>query len=83
MTKTKLPSETTMYSINPKGGEVITHHLPWAKTSAQLNQYIEKGFTFERPSIEENPALFEKPVAPLYVSDKPPKPRKKRKVVKK
>lgn len=47
--KTNLPSETKMYSINPSNGEVLVHHLPWAEDSPQLQKYIKRGFTYERP----------------------------------
>src|SRR3990167_8837268 len=47
--QSNLPKETTMYSINPLSGEVTTHHLPWERTSPQLENYTKKGFTFERP----------------------------------
>ena len=54
--KSNLISETTMYSINPSSGEVVTHHLPWPRTSPQLETYTAKGFTFERP-LEPEPKV--------------------------
>ena len=58
MKKSNLISETKLYSINPVrknrkgetiGGEVIVHHLPYPSTSPQLEKYLARGFTFERP----------------------------------
>ena len=59
MKKIELVNDTVMYSINPRrerrgvmeGGEVITHHLPWLKTSPQLEKYIARGYTFDRPVV--------------------------------
>ena len=62
--RSKLTNETIMYSINPvrmnrkgerEGGEVMTHHLPWSSDSTQLQRYVAKGFTFERPRVELQP----------------------------
>ena len=53
--QSNLPKETTMYSTNPTSGEVITHHLPWERTSPQLETYTRKGFTFERPLVATTP----------------------------
>lgn len=55
MAKTSnMPSETTMYSINPANGAVLVHHLPWPNTSPQLKKYVDRGFTFERPDVEQS-----------------------------
>lgn len=51
--RSNLPSETTIYSINPMNGALVVHHLPWPRTSPQLQKYIERGFTFENPLIEQ------------------------------
>ena len=68
--KNNLVSETTMYSINPGTGTVVTHHLPWPRTSPQLQKYIERGFTFERPQgyeLEPAPRQVEVKVEPKAV----------------
>lgn len=48
--QSKLISETTMYAVNKDTGDIVVHHLPWPRTSPQLETYTAKGFTFERPS---------------------------------
>jgi len=61
MTKAShLVKETVMYSIHPETGLVIIHHLPWERTSPQLEHYQQKGFTFEKPEIE-TPAVVKSP----------------------
>ena len=47
-----LVKETVMYSIHSETGAIITHRLPWERTSHQLKHYQEKGFTFEKPEVE-------------------------------
>jgi len=51
--KSNLVSETIMYSINPGSGQVVVHHLPWSRSSPQLERYIERGFSFEKPEGSE------------------------------
>ncbi len=53
----KLVNETTMYSMHPQTNEVITHHLPWKRQSPQLEHYIERGFTFDRPAVTLKPMV--------------------------
>ncbi len=58
--KNNLVSETVMYSINPGSGQIVTHHLPWPRTSPQLQKYVERGLTFERPQsrqVEAEPVV--------------------------
>ena len=72
-------------------GRVVEHHLPWNPDDKwgmqKLIQMEKRGFTFERPTetsqIAQNvlPSPAEEP-APLYVSEKPKKPKMKRKVKK-
>ena len=60
--KSNLVSETVMYSVNPGTGTVVVHHLPWPKTSPQLQRYTKKGLTFERPrgyDLEPTPRQVE------------------------
>ena len=84
--------------VNGKGtGEyedvVVEHRLPWTdedKWGMQKLASMEKrGYTYERPGLaveEEVSEVVEvsvsEEVAPLYVSDKPAKPKAKRKVKK-
>lgn len=68
MKKSNLPSETTMYSIHPVTHQVITHHLPWPRTSPQLERYVARGFMFERPQVELQPhvrAVVIEPTKPV------------------
>ena len=59
MTKeSKLVDETVMYSVNRETGAVVTHHLPWASTSPQLEHYRQKGFTFEKPGTTNKEILM-------------------------
>ncbi len=51
-TEVKIPTETLMYSIHPRTGDIITHHLPFARESEQLDFYVAKGFTFEKPVVD-------------------------------
>ena len=63
MAKSKLANETVMYSINPGGGEVIAHHLPWSRDNpvqaSQLQKYVGRGYTFEKPVVSVKVALIE------------------------
>ena len=67
--QSNLPKETTMYSINPKSGEVVTHHLPWESTSPQLQTYTKKGFTFERPEVRTQPLTAGGNLNPLVCAE--------------
>ena len=62
MKKSNLINETVMYSVS--NGEVITHHLPWDKSSPlqapHFDKYIERGFTFDRPDISVDKVDFSK-----------------------
>ncbi len=51
--KVVLPHETLMYSVHKETGHIVTHHLPWPKDNPQLEYYLAKGFTFERPPDKE------------------------------
>ena len=68
--KSNLVNETVMYSINPGSGRVVTHHLPYMETSPQLQKYVRRGFTFERPQVEQEPTrkqveVSEVPTCPI------------------
>lgn len=86
---------TTMYSVG-KNGEVMTHRFPWDANSKfgmqKLRVFEAKGFTFEDPrkglgipkvvttqvlDLEEPQIVI---VPPLYISDKPPKVKRRKKV---
>ena len=65
--QSNLPSETIMYSINPSNGALLVHHLPWSRTSPQLERYVAKGFTFTPPDMEPAPIVVKKLEAPVVV----------------
>ncbi|KKK87528.1 hypothetical protein LCGC14_2752350, partial [marine sediment metagenome] len=44
---------TTMYSVHPETGATVIHQLPFSRESKSLNVYLEKGFLFDPPVIEE------------------------------
>ncbi len=67
--KVVMPNETIMYSVDSETKVVVTHHLPWESTSPQLEHYVKKGFTFERPVSGEGEAVSTPP---------PPPPKKHR-----
>lgn len=54
MAKSNLVNETIMYSINSGGGEVLVHRLPFGRENPQLETYVERGFTFERPNTDKD-----------------------------
>ncbi len=66
--------ETTMYSVNHETGVIVTHHLPWTREDPQLEHYVRKGFTYERPLEEETePTVAELDAARKVLDNAPVK----------
>jgi hypothetical protein len=71
--KSALATTTTMYSIHKETGAVVIHHLPWPKGNPQLEHYVEKGFTYERP-VEKPVGTTPAPANPVAVAGRIPCP---------
>ena len=82
MSLSKMPNTTVMYSVHPETGKSVTHKLPYKRDSANLETYIRKGFTFERPPdasaefLEATKRLDEAPVVSVTTLEVPNGPGK-------